>query len=227
MPHVMFSIEDAIQVGFKWCGALDYLFRTGVVDRYLEPANIMVIKNTDVKITDFGAAYLHKTDITGLSNVGSPAYMSPEQISGATLTHQSDMFALGVVLYQLLTGRRPFDGNTVPTILERIMTETPAAPSSVRRELPKELDRIILTALAKSPGARFANWAEIALELAKVGRLSVYQQTVTDSERFDALRRVEMLKKLDDGQIWELVRAGNWRRLPAHSQIIRENEPGS
>jgi hypothetical protein len=136
------------------------------------------------------------------------------------------MFSLGVVLYELLTGQRPFTAATVPALLQRIMTETPARPSSLRPELPRELDRVILTAISKAPGARFGTWAEIALELVKVGRLSVYQQTISDSERFESLRRVEMLKKLDDGQIWELVHAGNWRRLPAHSQIIRENEPG-
>jgi serine/threonine protein kinase len=225
-PGALFSIEDAIQIAFKCCGALDYAFRQGVVHRDIKPANIMVVRNTDVKIMDFGAAFLRRSDITSLSNVGSPAYMSPEQIAGEGLTHQSDMFSLGVVLYELLTGQRPFTAATVPALLECIMTETPAPPSSLRPELPRELDRVLLTAMSKSPGARFGTWAEIALELVKVGRLSVYQQTISDSERFESLRRVDMLKKLDDGQIWELVHAGNWRRLPAHSQIIRENEPG-
>src|SRR3990172_12445963 len=104
-PNGLFSTHDAIEVCFKCCGALDYAFRQGVVHRDIKPANIMVVKDTDVKITDFGAAFLRKSDITGLLHVGSPAYMSPEQISGAALTHQSDMFSLGVVLYELLTGR--------------------------------------------------------------------------------------------------------------------------
>jgi len=222
----LFSVEDAIQVGFKCCGALDYAFRQGVVHRDIKPANIMVVKNTDVKITDFGAALLRRSDATSITNVGSPAYMSPEQISGATLTHQSDMFSLGIVLYELLTGKRPFNATNVPALLENIMTDTPVPPSTLRPDLPRELDRVVLTALAKSPGGRFGTWAEIALELVKVGKLSVYQQTISDSERFESMRRVEMLRKLDDGQIWELVHAGNWKRLPAHSQIIRENEPG-
>ena len=226
-PNGLFSIEDAIQVGFKCCGALDYAFRQGVVHRDIKPANIMVVKDTDVKITDFGAAFLRRSDITSLLRVGSPAYMSPEQISGATLTHQSDMFSLGVVLYELLTGHRPFAAATVPAMLECIMADSPASPSSVRPALPKELDRIVLTALAKPPASRFGTWAEFALELVKVGKLSVYQQRISDSERFEALRHVDMLTKLDDGQIWELVRAGRWKRLPAQSQIIRENEPGT
>ena len=226
-PESLFSVADAIQVGFKCCGALDYAFRQGVVHRDIKPANIMVVKNTDVKIMDFGAAFLRRSDITSLMNVGSPAYMSPEQIAGGALTHQSDMFSLAIVLYELLTGHRPFPAPNVPAMLERIMTDTPHPPSVVRPELPKELDHVVMTALTKAPAGRYATWAEFALELVKVGRLSIYQQSINDSERFECLRRVDMLKKLDDGQIWELVHAGKWKRLPAHSQIIKENDPGN
>ncbi len=222
----LFSIEDAIQVGFKCCGALDYAFRQGIVHRDVKPANIMVVKGTDVKIADFGAAHLRKNDVKTLVNIGSPAYMSPEQINGEVLTHQSDMFSLGTVLYELLTGQRPFIAQTVPAMLDKILNTEPLLPSRVRPELPPEVDRILLKVLTKNPAARFATWAEFALELAKVGRLSSYQQTIPDSEKYDALRHVDMLKRLDDAQIWELVLAGRWMRLPPHSSIIRENEPG-
>ena len=110
----LFSIEDAIQVGFKCCGALDYAFRQGIVHRDIKPANIMVTRDTEIKISDFGAAYLWKSNPSETMNVGSPAYMSPEQIVGAPLTHQSDMFAVGVVLYELVVGQRPFTARTLP-----------------------------------------------------------------------------------------------------------------
>jgi serine/threonine protein kinase len=225
-PQDLFSIEDAIQVGFKCCGALDYAFREGIVHRDLKPANIMAVRDTDIKITDFGAAYLRKNKAAETLNLGSPGYMSPEQIGGRPLTHQSDMFSLGVVLYELLTGQRPFDAETVPATLEKILTEDALPPSRVRPALPSEFDRILLTALKKTPAARFPTWAEFALELAKVGKLSVYQQTIRDSEKYEALRRIGMLARLNDAQIWELVRAGRWMRLPAHSIVIRENDPG-
>jgi serine/threonine protein kinase len=188
----------------------------------------MIVKDNDVKITDFGAALLRRSDITSLLHVGSPAYMSPEQIAGETLTEQSDMFSLGIVLYELLTAHRPFAAPTVHAMLERVTSgELPVAPSKLQNGIPPELDAIVLTALARAPSARFSTWAEFALEMVKVGRLSVYQQTISDIERFDALRRVAMLNKLDDGQTWELARAGRWSRLPAKSLIIRENEPGT
>jgi serine/threonine protein kinase len=222
----LFSIEDAIQVGFKCCGALDYAFRQGIVHRDVKPANIMVVKGTDVKIADFGAAYLRKNPAAETITIGSPAYMSPEQIGGQPLTLQSDMFSLGTVLYELLTGQRPFIAPTVQAILDKITTGEPLPPSRVRPALPSELDRILLKVLHKTPAARFTTWAEFALELAKAGRLSFHQQTIQDSEKYDALRRVEMLQKLDDAQIWELVQAGRWMRLPARSSIIRENDAG-
>lgn len=222
----LFSIEDALQVGFKCCGALDYAFRQGIVHRDVKPANIMVVKDTDVKITDFGAAYLRKDDAETIVNIGSPSYMSPEQISGQPFTHQSDMFSLGTVLYELLTGQRPFVAKSMPALLDKILTAEPLPPSRVRPALPSDLDRILLKVLQKKPAARFATWAEFALELAKVGGLGFQQQTIRDSEKYDALRRVEMLIALNDAQIWELVQAGRWMRLPARSSIIRENDPG-
>jgi eukaryotic-like serine/threonine-protein kinase len=138
------------------------------------------------------------------------------------------MFSLGIVLYELLTAKRPFAAPTVHAMLERVTKgDLPVAPGKLQPGVPKELDDIVLTALARDPKARFATWAEFALELVKVGRLSVYQQTISDIEKFDSLRKVDMLKKLDDGQIWELARAGRWTRLPPHSQIIKESEPGN
>ncbi|MDP2822572.1 MAG: serine/threonine-protein kinase [Sulfuritalea sp.] len=222
----LFSIEDAIQVGFKCCGALDYAFRQGIVHRDIKPANIMVVRDTEIKISDFGAAYLWKNTQTESMNIGSPAYMSPEQIGGQPLTHQSDMFSVGIVLYELLTAQRPFIAHSLPEMLDKVMNADPLPPSRVRPDLPSALDRIVMTALNKAPAARFSTWAEFALELAKAGGLSFHQQTIRDSEKYEALRRIEMLQKLNDGQIWELVNAGRWMRLPAHSLVIREDELG-
>ena len=225
-PQNLFSTEDAIQVGFKCCGALDYAFRQGVIHRDIKPANIMVAKGTDIKVTDFGAAYLRTNVVTTMINIGTPAYMSPEQISGARLTHQSDMFSWAIVLYELLTGMKPFVGNTMDALIGKILHEDPRPPSRMWPSLPPELDRMLLTALQKNPADRFPTWADFALELAKIGGLSFHERTIQDSEKYEALRRVEMLAKLADGQIWELVQAGSWARVSAHHVIIRENDVG-
>jgi len=222
----LYSTEDAIQVGFKCCGALDYAFRQGVIHRDIKPANIMIAGGTDIKITDFGAAYLHKNADCEVSNVGTPAYMSPEQISGAPLTHQSDMFSWAIVLYELLTGTRPFSAPDLKGLVCKILTEDPEPPSRHWPALPRALDDMLLRALQKKPSDRFPTWADFALELARIGGLSYRSPSIQDSEKYDALRKVPMLARLADGQIWELVRAGRWSRVPARSAIIRENDVG-
>ena len=223
----LLPVDQAIQVAFKSCGALDYAFRQGIVHRDIKPANVLVVSGTNIKVADFGAAYLKTGDQRTLQvGVGTPFYMSPEQVSGDDLTHHSDMFALGVVLYELFTGKRPFVSKSLPSLVDLILNETPVAPSRLREGLNAEIDRILLQMLAKKPADRYPTWADLALDLARIGRLSVYQQGIADSDKFTALRKVPLLERLDDAEIWELVHAGRWQRLPAQKAIVREGEPG-
>src|SRR4029079_3578084 len=115
-------VEDVLQIGFKCCGALDYAFKEGIVHRDIKPANIMIVQGTDVKIADFGAAFLRKSQAVQTAAMGSPFYMSPEQIEGKELTLHSDMYSLGVVLSELLTGKRPFVGATLEELVKKILT---------------------------------------------------------------------------------------------------------
>lgn len=222
----LLSIGDALQVIFKCCGALDYAFRQGIIHCDIKPANIMVASGTDVKISDFGSAVFYQTQATQSMGVGTPHYMSPEQIRHDRLTYLSDMFSLGVVSYQLLTGARPFHAETLQGLFEAITTKTPAPPSTHRPGLPAELDAIILKMIAKSPDERYANWTDLALELAETGRFSIFQEGIADSEKFTILRAMEGLHEFPEPEIWELVRASNWARLPAHTVVLHENEPG-
>lgn len=226
MPGRLLSPDNAIQIAFKCCGALDYAFRQGIVHRDIKPANILVVSGTNIKVADFGAAYLCKTPEAKLEAIGSPLYMSPEQIRGQPLGHHCDMFALGVVLYQLFTGQPPYEAYSLDELLEKILGETPMAPSRRRPGISQDIDQILLRMMAKSPEQRYPTWAELALDIAKIGRLSVYQSTIADSEKFDALKRVRLLSQLDDAEIWELVHIGKWSRVPARTVILREGEPG-
>jgi serine/threonine protein kinase len=222
----LLAIEHAIEIGFKCCGALDYAYRAGIVHRDIKPANILVVKGTEIKVADFGAALLHLSDTTQIVEIGSPAYMSPEQITGQDLGPKSDMFSLAVLLYQLLTGQKPFAAKTAIEVTNQILLQAPPPMQNLRKGLPPELERVLSVALAKKPDDRFPSWAEFALELAKLGRLSIHQQAIADSEKFSHLRALAMLKQFTDPDIWELVHAGRWERKHAQTAVIREGEHG-
>ncbi|MGP1678993.1 MAG: protein kinase domain-containing protein [Burkholderiales bacterium] len=222
----LLPIEDVLQIGFKCCGALAYAFNEGIVHRDIKPANIMIAQGTDVKISDFGAALLRKAQSAQTASIGSPYYMSPEQLEEAPLTHHSDMYCLGVVLYELLTGQRPFTADSLEMLVQKILHQTPAPPSSLRPSLPREIDRIVLRALSKKPEFRYDTWADFALELSNVGKLVLPADAIMDSEKYVALKRVDMLAELSDAELWELTQAGRWSRVAVKQAIVRESEPG-
>src|SRR5215813_11970372 len=148
-PHIVAILDAvveeesgyiALEIGFKVCGALEYAFAQGIVHRDIKPANIMIVQGTDVKIADFGAAFLRKSQAVQTAAMGSPFYMSPEQIEQKELTFHSDMYSLGVVLYELLTGKRPFVADNIEGLVKKILHEAPAPPSSLRKDLPKDID---------------------------------------------------------------------------------------
>ncbi|MGE0874827.1 MAG: serine/threonine protein kinase, partial [Burkholderiales bacterium] len=206
-PERLLSVAEIIEIAFKSCGALDYAFREGIIHRDIKPSNIMVSQGTDIKVTDFGAAYLHKAQQTQIADIGSPLYMSPEQISSRPLDHLSDMFALGVVLYELLTGVRPFAAPSITEIFRRVCEVDPPPPSTLRADIDTGVDGLIMRMLAKYPSDRYPTWADLALDVAAIGRLSVYVKSIPDSERFISLRRIPLLEHLGDAEIWELARA--------------------
>ena len=225
-PKNLLSIGDAIEVGFKCCGALDYAYREGVIHRDIKPANIMMAGGTDVKVTDFGAALLRSSKVNDTVSIGTPAYMSPEQLNGQALDHKTDMYCVGVMLYELLTGQRPFVAKTMPALIRKVMTEAPLPPSKLRSGLPAGIDALVLKALEKNPADRYASWADFALEIASIGKLSVYVHSIPDLEKYAALRAVGMLANLADGEIWELVKVARWSRVPAHTVLLKEDTSG-
>src|SRR5712692_1417130 len=226
-PEKLLPVSDVLQIGFKCCGALEYAAREGIVHRDIKPANLMMAAGTDVKIADFGAAILKKSQVVQTAQMGSPYYMSPEQIQNKELNFHSDMYSLGVVLYELLVGKKPFIAEKLEILLEKILKYDALPPSEARKDLPKALDPVVLKAMMKTPAQRYATWAEFALELSKVGQTVLPPGAIPDSEKYVVLKNVPMLAMLSDAEIWELARAGKWSRMPKGKPIVKEKEKGT
>ncbi len=225
-PDRLLPVAEVLQIAFKCCGALDYAYREqGIVHRDIKPANIMVTKGSDIRIADFGAAFLKKSQVAQSAAMGSPFYMAPEQIEGRDITFHSDMYSLGVVIYELLVGRRPFIAENLEQLINKILTLLP--PSEARKDLPKELDAVVLRAMAKEPSQRYGTWAQFSVELSKAVALVLPPGSIPDSEKYLALSKVEMLQLLDDAEFWELARAGKWSRMAKGRVILKENTPGA
>jgi len=164
---VQFSLQKSLGLMIELLGALDYAHSQGIVHRDIKPANIMIDQAGRSKLTDFGVVKMldNQEGTQAGTMVGTPGYMSPEQILGTAVSPRSDIFAAGVVLYQLLTWKKPFTGEGVFTIQQKIVNEDHEPPSTLNANLPPFLDQVINKALAKKPEQRYGRASEFADDL--------------------------------------------------------------
>ena len=163
--HHILPTEDVIQYSRQICKGLDYAHSHGIVHRDVKPANIMITANGTVKIMDFGIAKAGGSMTSTGQVLGTPNYMSPEQVKGRPLDGRSDLFSFGVILYEMLTGEKPFVGQNVTTIIYKIVNENPIAPRDLDVTVHPGLSAIVTRALAKSPEDRYQSGAELVREL--------------------------------------------------------------
>jgi serine/threonine-protein kinase len=159
-------IETIIPMCEQVCGALDHAHERGIVHRDIKPANIMILNNGMVKVTDFGIAKMVSMGMTQAGLVlGTPNYMSPEQVKGRQVDGRSDIFSLGIILYDLVTGEKPFPGQNITTVIYKIINENPVPPRELDATIHPGLSYVICKALAKSPEERYQTGRELADDL--------------------------------------------------------------
>lgn len=164
-------VRRVVEIAMLVARGLDYAHQNGVIHRDVKPANIMLARSGQVKIMDFGIAVASDTGRTQTGALlGSPRYMAPEQIANGAVDARTDIFSLGVTLYEMLTGKDPFEGQTIPEVMHKILLADPVPPSALNPDIPERLEQIVMRALAKNPADRFGSARDLGLELGSLRR---------------------------------------------------------
>jgi serine/threonine protein kinase len=228
-PGALLPMDKIVEIIFKCSRALDFANRAGVIHRDIKPANILLHGQTDIKISDFGSALMTTSEVTQVSGIGSPAYMSPQQIKEHPLTLQTDIYSLGVVMYQLLTGQLPFHASNNFSMMYQITNAEPQPPSSLRPEIPPAVDRIVRKAMQKELEQRYQEWNEFARDLAAVissEQAALKTEDFADSEKFNILRGLPFFANFADAELWEVMRVSSWEYCKPGKVLMLEGETG-
>ncbi|MCS3902337.1 serine/threonine protein kinase [Methylohalomonas lacus] len=224
----LLPVERVIEIVFKCAKALDYAHRQGIVHRDIKPSNILITPDQDIKIGDFSIAHINKADSTEtmpLGMIGSPRYMSPEQLREDFVTSQSDLFSLGVVMYELLTGRHPFYAENFSRLVSKILNEEPPAMRGYRTELPGVLEDIFRKAVAKDINERHRMGLDLASDLSRAfDSLEGPSEEVSSQEQFYSVKNLEFFLGFPDVEIWEILRASTWQDYGMDEEIIVEGD---
>jgi serine/threonine protein kinase len=225
----LLPLPKVAEIIFKCAKALDYAHSQDVVHRDIKPSNLLLTRDKDVKVADFSIAHVNRADAdmalaTGF--VGSPRYMSPEQIQEETVSSQSDLFSLGIVMYEMLIGRHPFGGESFSKLIYQIVNEEHIPLWEVRQDLPEELERIIAKCLNKDLRHRYKSGLELAGDLSQMFSHLEVTQPIPVQEKFDEVRALEFFSGLSDAELKELIRAVVWEEHPQGDNVIIEGEMG-
>ena len=224
LPDNLLPVRKVVEVIFKCAKALDYAHRNGLVHRDIKPGNILMTADGDVRIVDFGVAKMagnEQGQLKGL--VGSPSYMAPEQMRQQPSNTQADLYSVGVVMYELLTGKRPFYGDNLSRLVHQIIYATPPPVHRLRPDAPAVLEDIVNRALEKDPARRYKTGIEFAADLTRAVRtLDKLSEEMVEQERFNMLRRLRFFQDFSYPEIYEVLHASRWQTHAVEEHIVVE-----
>ena len=227
-PDNLLPIEHVVGTMLKCAIAFDYAHNQGVVHRDIKPKNIMLTQDNEVKICDFGLALITSADINDtqvMGRLGSPRYMSPEQVSEEMVTNQSDIFSLGVVTYELLTGVSPFKADNISAIARRITREAHKPLTEYRDDIPPALVHIVDRTLKKHPAGRYQTALDLAGDLSLIhDEIRHTTNQLSSTRQFERVSRLSFFEEFEESEILETVKAGKWEEYEAGNEIILEGE---
>lgn len=221
-------VETVARVLFDCARALDHAHRIGVIHRDIKPSNVLITPDLTIKIADFSIAHLLQADLTDTlptGFIGSPRYMAPEQIQDDEVSAQTDIYALGILAYELLAARHPFAADSFSRLVHAIVHETPPPLDSVCFGLPSALYETVARAMEKDVRLRYRSALDMAADLAAAfGTLGSAQTSLPIDRRFRLLREIDFYAEFSDAELWEIARAALWEEYPAGVSVIREGD---
>jgi len=225
-PDNLLRVDDVVEIIYKCAKALHYAHGRGVIHRDIKPSNVMLTIDNDVRIIDFGIAIVSDSEVSRIEGIaGSPSYMSPEQVQSEELTPRSDLYSLGAVMYELLTGFRPFRADNLSKLLHQIVYATPPPIHTYRDDLPEELENAVAATMLKDPDKRISSGAAMAAELTRVYKdLRQKYDKLDNQEHFDVLRSLTFFHEFSHAEIWEVLRASDWHEYKDGDDIVKEGE---
>ncbi len=223
-PDQLLPIETVVRLMRQCADALNYAHQRGVTHCDIKPANIMLAEKLEVKICDFGIAKRSQANVTQvLGWFGSPNYMSPEQARDDPITGQSDLFSLGVVMYELLTGKQPFAANTISALINNLLYKDPQPVEELCPEVPKGLAAVVRRMLEKNLVDRYQSGAEIVKDLDRVlDELAYCGVELTEDQKLHAVKDLKFFRDFSPAEILEVIKAGTWERYATGQYVIHE-----
>jgi len=224
----LLPLDRLIDILYKVCNALDYANMMGVLHRDIKPSNILIDKSNSVKISDFGSAFLLNSDLTQIDTVGTLPFMAPEHFRQSRPTIQSDIYAVGVMAYQLLTGTLPFNANSKDALIYQKLHGEAIPIEKRRHDIPQSLRFAVHRAMHPDIDHRYRSWKEFCNDLAA----TIPQVAQPDDSRFNSalfgiVRDLAFFSNFSDVEVWETVGLSRWLQNNPDEDVVQEGEISS